>query len=158
IMLKLLGQEADSFGKRAEMYYHTRPENEICIIQDRFDAPMRVDRFDAHAAIGDDEARALMIVTALRSCQGTISELVRHSKELIKLAAVEFEKTKSLRAQRPLNLLPLNFTTDPQCSSGATMIEAPTLRHSLGQDREDISEVVSDNGNDGIQNRRKRSM
>jgi hypothetical protein len=26
IMLKLLGQEADSFGKRAEMYYHTRPE------------------------------------------------------------------------------------------------------------------------------------
>ena len=29
-------------------------------------------------------------------------------------------------------------------------IEAPTLRRSLGQDREDISEVVSDNGNDGI--------
>ncbi|CAN6186343.1 unnamed protein product, partial [Urochloa humidicola] len=26
IMLKLLGQEADSFGKRAEMYYRTRPE------------------------------------------------------------------------------------------------------------------------------------
>jgi hypothetical protein len=40
-----------------------------------------------------------MIVTALRSCQGTISELVRHSKELIKLAAMELEKTKSLRAQ-----------------------------------------------------------
>lgn len=65
-------------------------QNEICLIQDRF---------DAHAAIGDDEARALMTITALRSCQGTIAELVRHFEELIKLAAVELEKTKSLRAQ-----------------------------------------------------------
>ncbi|XP_008650400.2 fructose-1,6-bisphosphatase, cytosolic [Zea mays] len=42
-------------------------QNEICLIQDRF---------DAHAAIDDDEARALMIITTLRSCQGTIYELL----------------------------------------------------------------------------------
>jgi hypothetical protein len=49
-----------------------------------------------------------------------------------------------------LELAPAKLHDRSQCSSGATMIEAPTLRRSLGQDREDISEVVSDNGNDGI--------
>lgn len=68
----------------------TDTQEEICLIQDKF---------DAHATIGDDEARVLMTITALRSCQRTISELVRHFEELIKLAAVELGKTKSLRAQ-----------------------------------------------------------
>lgn len=65
-------------------------QKEICVIQDKF---------DAHAAIGDDEARVLMTITALRSCQGTISELLRHFEELIRLAAAELKKTVSLRAQ-----------------------------------------------------------
>nr|CAB3455402.1 unnamed protein product [Digitaria exilis] len=65
-------------------------QEEICLIQDKF---------DAHAAIHDDEARALMTIAALRSCQGTISRLVRHFEELIRIAAMELEKTKSLRPQ-----------------------------------------------------------
>ncbi|KAJ1292560.1 hypothetical protein BS78_02G401300 [Paspalum vaginatum] len=62
-------------------------QEEICLIQDKF---------DAHAAIHDDEARALMAMTALRSCQGTISELARHFEELVRIAAMESGKTKSL--------------------------------------------------------------
>lgn len=65
-------------------------QEEICLIQDKF---------DAHAAIHDDEARALMTVAALRSCQGTISRLVRHFEELIRVASMELEKAKSLRPQ-----------------------------------------------------------
>ncbi|OEL26256.1 Protein NETWORKED 2D [Dichanthelium oligosanthes] len=74
-------------------------QEEICLIQDKF---------DAHAAIHDDEARALMTIAALRSCQGTISRLVRHFEELIRIAAMELEKTKSLRAQ----LYAMNGNTD----------------------------------------------
>ena len=44
-------------------------QQDICFIQDKF---------VTHAAIHDDEARALMTIAALRSCQGTISRLVRH--------------------------------------------------------------------------------
>ncbi|CAM0145102.1 unnamed protein product [Urochloa decumbens] len=65
-------------------------QEEICLIQEKF---------DAHAAIHDDEARALMTIAALRSCQGTISRLASHFEELISIAAMQSEKTKSLRAQ-----------------------------------------------------------
>jgi hypothetical protein len=74
-------------------------QEEICLIQDKF---------NAHAAIHDDEARALMTIAALRSCQGTISRLVRHFEELIRIAAMEMEKTKSLQAQ----LYAMNGNTD----------------------------------------------
>jgi len=89
-------------------------QKEICVIQDKF---------DAHAAIGDDEARVLMTVTALRSCQGTISELIRHFEELIRLAAVELEKTKSLRAQ--LHAMDGNTdTSSREASSTGTSVNA----------------------------------
>ncbi|KAF8643053.1 hypothetical protein HU200_067008 [Digitaria exilis] len=42
-------------------------QEEICLIQDKF---------DAHAAIHDDEARALMTIAALRSCQEEIADSV----------------------------------------------------------------------------------
>ena len=89
-------------------------QKEICVIQDKF---------DAHAAIGDDEARVLMTITALRSCQGTISKLVRHFEELIRLAAVELEKTRSLRAQ----LYAMDGNTDTssrEASSTGTSVNA----------------------------------
>ncbi|RCV14686.1 hypothetical protein SETIT_2G444600v2 [Setaria italica] len=74
-------------------------QEEICLVQDKF---------DAHAAIHDDEARALMTIAALRSCQGTISRLVRHFEDLIRIADMESEKTKSLRSQ----LYAMNGNTD----------------------------------------------
>lgn len=55
------------------------------------------DEFDAHAAIDDDEARALMTITALRSCQGTVAKLVEKFEELIRSAKMESEKIVSLR-------------------------------------------------------------
>lgn len=63
-------------------------QEEICHMQDEF---------DAHAAIEDDEARALMTITALRSCQGTVAELVKKFEELIRIAKLESEKIMSLR-------------------------------------------------------------
>ncbi|XP_062188796.1 protein NETWORKED 2B-like isoform X2 [Phragmites australis] len=74
-------------------------QEEICLIQDEY---------DAHAAIDDDEARALMTITALRSCQGTVAKLVHNFEELIRIASMESEKTKSLRAQ----LYAMNGNTD----------------------------------------------
>ncbi|KAL5679503.1 hypothetical protein ACJX0J_005888, partial [Zea mays] len=112
------------------MYYHTRPE----------------DRFDAHAAIGDDEARALMIVTALRSCQGTISELVRHSKELINLAAVELEKTKSLREQMMEIIAIAGYITDAKMHIARDYLEKNT-RQACGI-KADQKRVLADLTND----------
>uniref|UniRef100_A0ACD5WNU4 Uncharacterized protein n=1 Tax=Avena sativa TaxID=4498 RepID=A0ACD5WNU4_AVESA len=63
-------------------------QEEICHMQDEF---------DAHAAIEDDEARALMTITALRSCQGTVAELVKKFEELIRSAKMESEKIMSFR-------------------------------------------------------------
>ncbi|KAM3392564.1 hypothetical protein ACQJBY_013610 [Aegilops geniculata] len=63
-------------------------QEEICHMQDEF---------DAHAAIDDDEARALMTITALRSCQGTVAKLVARFEELIRSAKMESEKIASLR-------------------------------------------------------------
>ncbi|KAL6598710.1 hypothetical protein ACP70R_046108 [Stipagrostis hirtigluma subsp. patula] len=63
-------------------------QEEICHIQDEF---------DAHAAIEDNEARALMTITALRSCQGTVAKLVDYFEELIRMAMMESEKIKSLQ-------------------------------------------------------------
>ncbi|VAH25746.1 unnamed protein product [Triticum turgidum subsp. durum] len=63
-------------------------QEEICHMQDEF---------DAHAAIDDDEARALMTITALRSCQGTVAKLVEKFEELIRSAKMESEKIVSLR-------------------------------------------------------------
>lgn len=82
-------------------------QEEICLIQDKF---------DAHTAIHDDEARALMAITALRSCQGTISELVRHFEELIRIAAMESEKTKSLGA----HLRAMNGNIGPSSGEAST--------------------------------------
>jgi len=87
-------------------------QQEICLIQDKF---------DAHAAIHDDEARALMTIAALRSCQGTISRLVRHFEELVRIAAMESEKTKSLQAQ--LYAMNGNTATPPgDASSTNTLV------------------------------------
>lgn len=63
-------------------------QEEICHMQDEF---------DAHAAIEDDEARALMTITALRSCQGMVADLVEKFEELIRSAKMESEKISSLR-------------------------------------------------------------
>ncbi|CAM0907415.1 unnamed protein product [Alopecurus aequalis] len=63
-------------------------QEEICHMQDEF---------DAHAAIEDDEARALMTITALRSCQGMVAELVEKFEELIRNAKMESEKISALR-------------------------------------------------------------
>ena len=63
-------------------------QEEICHMQDEF---------DAHAAIDDDEARALMTIAALRSCQGTVAKLVEKFEELIRSAKMESEKIVSLR-------------------------------------------------------------
>ncbi|XP_047070784.1 protein NETWORKED 2A-like [Lolium rigidum] len=63
-------------------------QEEICHMQDEF---------DAHASIDDDEARALMTITALRSCQGMVAELVEKFEELIRSAKMESEKIASLR-------------------------------------------------------------
>ncbi|KAI4968340.1 hypothetical protein ZWY2020_057995 [Hordeum vulgare] len=63
-------------------------QEEICHMQDEF---------DAHAAIDDDEARALMTITALRSCQGTVAKLVEKFEELIRSAKMESERIVSLR-------------------------------------------------------------
>ncbi|TVU37082.1 hypothetical protein EJB05_10373 [Eragrostis curvula] len=65
-------------------------QEEICHIQDAF---------DTHAAIEDDEARALMMLTALRSCHGTVAKLVDKFEELIRIAVMEAATTKSLRAR-----------------------------------------------------------
>ncbi|KAM0904648.1 hypothetical protein ACQ4PT_017865 [Festuca glaucescens] len=63
-------------------------QEEICHMQDEF---------DVHASIDDDEARALMTITALRSCQGMVAELVEKFEELIRSAKMESEKIASLR-------------------------------------------------------------
>lgn len=65
-------------------------QEEICHIQDDF---------DAHASIKDDEARSLMTITALKSCQGTVAKLVDKFEELIKITMMEEAKTNSLQAQ-----------------------------------------------------------
>ncbi|WVZ67179.1 hypothetical protein U9M48_016296 [Paspalum notatum var. saurae] len=87
-------------------------QEEICLIQDKF---------DAHAAIHDDEARALMAMTALRSCQGTISELVRHFEELVRIAALESEKTVSLGAR----LCAMNGNTGPSSGEDSSAADTP---------------------------------
>ncbi|CAL5060857.1 unnamed protein product [Urochloa decumbens] len=84
-------------------------QEEIYLIQEKF---------DAHAAIHDDEARALMTIAALRSCQGTISRLVSRFEELISMATMESEKTKSLTAQ----LYAMNGNVDT-CSRDASSTE-----------------------------------
>ncbi|CAN6200391.1 unnamed protein product [Urochloa humidicola] len=84
-------------------------QEEIYLIQENF---------DAHAAIHDNEARALMTIAALRSCQVTIGRLVSHFEELISIAAMESEKTKSLRAQ----FYALNGNADT-CSRDASITE-----------------------------------
>ncbi|KAL6896802.1 hypothetical protein ACP4OV_007374 [Aristida adscensionis] len=63
-------------------------QEEICHIQDEF---------DAHAAIEDNDARALMAITALRSCHGTVAKLVDYFEESIRIAMMESEKIKSLQ-------------------------------------------------------------
>ncbi|XP_015694779.2 protein NETWORKED 2D-like [Oryza brachyantha] len=63
-------------------------QDEICRIQNEF---------DAHASIEDDEARALMAITALRSCQGTVAKLIKKFEELVRTAAGESEKISHLR-------------------------------------------------------------
>jgi hypothetical protein len=87
----------------------------ICLIQDKF---------DAHAAIQDDEARALMTIAALRSCQGAISRLVRHFEDLIRIADMESEKTKSLRSQ----LYAMNGNTDTSSRGGTSTTEMSASR------------------------------
>lgn len=54
-------------------------QEEICHIQGEF---------DAHAAIEGDESRALMMIIALRSCQGMVAKLVESFEELIRIATM----------------------------------------------------------------------
>ncbi|KAF0908614.1 hypothetical protein E2562_026658 [Oryza meyeriana var. granulata] len=75
-------------------------QDEICHIQNEF---------DEHASIDDDEARALMTVTALRSCQGTVAKLVKKLEELVRTAAGESEKINHLREK----LYAMNNIIDP---------------------------------------------
>uniref|UniRef100_A0A0D9X3B1 NAB domain-containing protein n=1 Tax=Leersia perrieri TaxID=77586 RepID=A0A0D9X3B1_9ORYZ len=85
-------------------------QDDICHIQNEF---------DAHASIEDDEARALMTMTALRSCQGTVAKLVKRFEELVRIAAGESEKINHLREK----LYAMNNIIDPsKGQSGTTNI------------------------------------
>ncbi|BAF22659.1 protein NETWORKED 2D isoform X2 [Oryza sativa Japonica Group] len=75
-------------------------QDQVCHIQNEF---------DAHASIEDDEARALMTITALRSCQGTVANLVKIFEELVRVAAGESEKVNYLRQK----LYAMNYIIDP---------------------------------------------
>uniref|UniRef100_A0A0E0LQ54 NAB domain-containing protein n=1 Tax=Oryza punctata TaxID=4537 RepID=A0A0E0LQ54_ORYPU len=82
-------------------------QDQVCHIQNEF---------DAHASIEDDEARALMTVTALRSCQGTVAKLVKRFEELVRIAAGESEKIIHLRQK----LYAMNYIIDPSEGEAGT--------------------------------------
>ncbi|CAD5184073.1 unnamed protein product [Musa acuminata subsp. malaccensis] len=58
---------------------------EVCCLQDEF---------DTSTVIEDDEARALMTATVLKSCEDTIVKLQEQRKESLEQANIESERTK----------------------------------------------------------------
>ncbi|OAY68396.1 Protein NETWORKED 2A [Ananas comosus] len=77
-------------------------QEEVCYYQDEF---------NASAIIDDDEARALMTASALKSCEEAILSLKEEQKKSIELASVEKERIMSAREK--LNALNVEFGQSP---------------------------------------------
>ncbi|KAG8099750.1 hypothetical protein GUJ93_ZPchr0013g37890 [Zizania palustris] len=101
-------------------------QDKICHIQNEF---------DAHANIQDDEARALMTITALRSCQGTVAKLVQKFEELVRIAAWESEKINHLREK----LYAMNNIIDqPKGETGKTNMTLKNRIYPLTQEMQEL--------------------
>ncbi|KAJ0978441.1 hypothetical protein J5N97_013915 [Dioscorea zingiberensis] len=96
-MLKIIDEEADSFAKRAEMYYKKRPEL-MNYVEETYKAYKALAE-STSSVIDDDEARALMAAAALKSCEDTLVNLQEQQNRTTEEARIEYERIKKAEAK-----------------------------------------------------------